>query len=215
MKRSLKILLFAGIFAALVPLRTEAADSSNVIIEGTPDVSIDTIGPGENGKVNVAVSPNEDAGIVDVELNGESIVGGVELEPGKYTIYGVDKDGNKHEYTMNVEQSSDANSFSTEYREEWNTEWSTEWGDKGFEYKTETPVIECTPRDTEEPFEEEDDETTEKTSEDSKEDVLDKLPQTGGLDGRMTTVGGGILLFLGGIMIFAVGRNGKKEKEDN
>lgn len=223
MKRLLKTFFLVGVMATSLFFRIEASASTSITIEGNPGVTIEQVSPGEDGKVSIELLPNEGAGIVDIEMNGESIKGGVELPPGDYTITGVDKDGNRHDYNMTVDQSSEVTSSSTEWREEWSTEWSTEWYEEYFSV-TPGPVPEpdcpACPEEEEDPFEEEleppasDEPESPQNPESTPGNVaaVDKLPQTGGLDGRMAGYGAVLAILLVGLVAVIIGIKGSKDK---
>lgn len=201
-------------------------------------VRVDSVKKGDDGSVTVVLDPADDVSEIKIlpgdhdsnsydganSIDGNTING---LEPGDYTLFMKDKDGNVTTAQLNAGKSSTQSSYSESTSSHWEETSSYAYGSSWLEYSVESRECDdCGPTETPAP----DPETTParpshssgKTYHDDPEPetspaiettptpqpettpAVEKLPQTGGLDGRMIgTIGIAAMFIVGWIMFFA------------
>lgn len=194
-------------------------------------VHIDSVKKGEDGSVTVVLDPADDVSEIKIlpgdhdsnsydganSIDGNTING---LEPGDYTLFMKDKDGNVFTAQLNAGKSSTTSSTSESTSSHWEESSSYEYGGSWLEYSveskeckdcgpTETPAPETTPvrpshsiskSDHDDPAPETSP-AIETTLQPETTPAAEKLPQTGGLDARMMGMIGIVAMFIGGCMI--------------
>lgn len=253
MKKKISRLFVTAVLAAMVvggntayADETEVAEQAEVqeqVAEQAADkksdeapVHIDSVKKGDDGSVTVVLDPADDVSEIKIlpgdhdsnsydganSIDGNTING---LEPGDYTLFMKDKDGNVSTAQLNAGKSSTTSSTSESTSSHWEESSSYEYGGSWLEYSveskeckdcgpTETPAPETTParpshssgktyHDDPEPETSPAIETTPAPDPETTP-AAEKLPQTGGLDGRMISMIGIVAMFFGGwIMFFA------------
>lgn len=211
-------------------------------------VRVDSVKKGEDGSVTVVLDPADDISEIKIlpgehdsnsydganNIDGNTING---LEPGDYTLFMKDKDGNVSTASLNAGKSSTQSSYSESTSTHWEETSSYAYGGSWLEYSVESkeckdcgptetapdnPTPETTPvrpshstskSDHDDPAPETSPaiETT-PTPQSETTPAAEKLPQTGGLDARMIGMIGIMAMFFGGwIMFFASSMFDKKK----
>ena len=198
-------------------------------------VRVDSVKKGEDGSVTVVLDPADDISEIKIlpgehdsnsydganNIDGNTING---LEPGDYTLFMKDKDGNVSTASLNTGKSSTQSSYSESTSTHWEETSSYAYGGSWLEYSVESKECEdCGPTETapDNPTPEttpvrpnhstsksdhddpapETSPAIETTPQPETTPAAEKLPQTGGLDARMMGMIGIVAMFIGGCMI--------------